>query len=338
MEAEGENRGTGDKNRYRCGDHDVFLQASGAGTSFLRGGFRGHQHSAVDIPDDQLEKKPIGTGKMSFQEIKRNKKETRSVSGVELIRNEKFYGKKAYIKKATFMVIPREQVEKNLMKGKIDTVVLSNSLSNFASREFMPSKKLGLVFNVKDEQLKDKTLRAKILSQERFETPLKLTLDTIDADLQRGKAESIKQDFASRNIELQINYHNSVAMLEVLAQKKYQLLLYGFDFGRDGDPYLFWHSTQVSNMNYANWSNKDTDILLEDARMISDRVQRLAKYDEFYKLIDTEYVVKYFDVPSQQFVVNNQIKGIEAKFGAELSSRYNNFEDWYIKEKRVKKN
>jgi ABC-type transport system substrate-binding protein len=287
------------------------------------------------ISPEEISKKPIGSGKYKFNKIK---KDNGTIKSVALDRNENYYSAKPYIRKIDLEVFDSEkEMDSAVQKNKIDAVSGSINAEGFHSISFSNSRKLGLILNVKDAKLSDKSLRQKILSQEDLSEKVDLTLDTIDSEPQRSKANELKNEFASKNIQIEVRLHKPVEMVDVLQEKKYQLLLYGFDFGIDRDPYIFWHSTQIGNQNFTNWSSKETDILLEDARMINDSAQRNSKYDEFYRAIETEYLIVFFDISDQYFTISDKIKGLEEKFGNEAASRYSNIEKWYIKETRIKK-
>ena len=77
----------------------------------------------------------------------------------------------------------------------------------------------------------------------------------------------------------------------LLKDKKYELLLYGFNFGHDIDPYPFWHSSQLEQSNFSGLSDKKIDVAIEGARQIADSAVRKTKYDEMIKSADETFGV-----------------------------------------------
>ncbi|OQA02631.1 MAG: Oligopeptide-binding protein AppA precursor [bacterium ADurb.Bin400] len=149
--------------------------------------------------------------------------------------------------------------------------------------------------------------------------------------------DELKTKLGRQNIELQVQSLGMVQLREVIDSKTYELLLYGFDFSRDRDPYLFWHSSQVERLNFAGYADRDSDIFLEDARGITDRATRDAKYNEFYEKLANEFVVIYYDPLSYVYVTDSKIKNIKPITGYEAASRYSQVNEWYIKERRTRK-
>ena len=125
-------------------------------------------------------------------------------------------------------------------------------------------------------------------------------------------------------------------MQEALSKKDYELLLFGFDFGYDPDPYVFWHSSQMENMNFAGFSDKNSDILLEDARMLTDYTARNAKYNQFFDTIKNEALGVFYDPITFSYAVKPEVKNAKVN-SSEVDYRYDGIEKWYLKTKRISK-
>lgn len=287
------------------------------------------------ISNDEFSKKMIGSGPFSFIKLSKN---DAKINEVRLERNKNYYLDKPYIEEFNIKIFPGKPEAENIYNTNNKTDGIFGGIAAEGKIvDFRSSKRLGLVFNIKNEKLKDKAVRQKILEGSTFENPLQLGMTTLDGPLQREKAEELKKKLESQNIKVEVFYFNAVKLQDVLAARNYELLLYGFDFGNDRDPYTFWHSSQESGQNFAGWSNEDADILLEDARMLTDDQARNAKYDQFFALLSKESLVKFFDPVIYNFRVKDKIKGLETISGTQPFSRYENVNKWYIKEKRVRK-
>ena len=288
------------------------------------------------ISSGDFSKKPVGAGVFEFVKVI---KKADKITEVRLKRNENYFGAKALIENANIRIYPEKTTASDIFKNDKNVDGLFGESSSTGNKyDFLSSRRLGLILNARSEKLADKTVRQKILESQRFDDGLKIGLTTLDIPLQREKAEELKKNFEALNIQLEIFYFNAVKLQDVLAAKNYDLLLYGFDFGYDRDPYTFWHSSQLNDQNFAGWSDKNSDILLEDARMLTDTAVRNAKYDQFFDLIRKEYLVQFYPPISYNFRVKDRIKGIGTISGTQPYSRYDDISQWYVREKRVKKN
>ena len=286
------------------------------------------------LSSDVFDKKFTGTGIYQFVRVKQK---GNVITEVDLKRNPLYYADSALIDKLKFVYRSDASEAKKLFdNGKYDA--LSGTLSDQGKNYSFPtSKRLGLILNTRSDKLKDKAVRQKILENQKTDTPLALTLTAPDSPLLKAKAEQIRDSLKSDNFDITLNILSPVKFQEALDAKSYELLLYGFNFGYDRDPYIYWHSSQITKNNFAGWSNRDTDILLEDARMITDSVERNKKYDQFFDAIKGEYMAYYYDPIDFNFVVKPEVKNFIPITGNEASSRYNYIDQWYLKEKRVKK-
>lgn len=280
-------------------------------------------------------KQIIGSGPFAFQKlINKDKK----ISEIRLVRNKNYFADKPYIENFDLKIFSDKTEAQNNFETNKNTLGLSGGVSQTGQNmDYQSSKRLGLIMNLRGDKLKDIAIRQKILDGSRLDAPLSLGLTTLDAPLQRAKAEELKKKLGAQNIQVEVFYFNSVKLLDALNAKNYELLLYGFDFGYDRDPYTYWHSSQLNNQNYAGWSSKETDIILEDARMISDNTARNAKYDQFFSLLSKEYIIQFFDPITYNFRVKDMLKGLTVVSGTQSFSRYEQVSRWFIEEKRVKK-
>lgn len=287
------------------------------------------------LSNDEFSKRFVGTGPFQFVKFT---KEGDKVKEIDLKRNDNYFLEKPYFEKVKLILFSDESLAKNYYEGNEGVLGLFGVNTGTGTREnYKSSRKLGLILNLRSEKLKDKGVRGKILNGEKFDQPLDLVLTTLDVSLQRQKAEEIKTRLKEQNVNLAINYLGSIKYAEALTTKNYELLLNGFDFGYDRDPYKYWHSSQINAQNYAGWSDKGSDILLEDARMITDYKDRNAKYDQFFEVIKNENLAKFYDPTDYLFSIKSNVKNVNNITGTQASSHFCGIAKWYIREKRVKK-
>lgn len=115
--------------------------------------------------------------------------------------------------------------------------------------------------------------------------------------------------------------------------RNFDILFYGQVVGSDPDPYVFWHSSQTgeNGFNIANFSNKEVDELLEDARLDSDQDKRKELYKKFQNIIAEEVPAIFMYSPVYIYTQNNDLQGFEVSNILSPSDRFSNIEDWYLK-------
>ena len=286
-------------------------------------------------PDD-FSKSLVGSG--PFQFVKSITAEGGKISEVDLARNDAYSGDRPYLDTATVLFFSNihDAVNQFTTDTKTNAVFGAESPSG-AKLDYNSSRELALIFNLRKDAFKDVAVRQKILAGEKFDQPLSLTLAALDAPRQHTRATALAKKFAAENIKVKINYYDSVDFQDHIVKKDYDLVLYGFDFGDDRDPYTYWHSSQINELNLSGWSDKSSDILMEDARMLSDTAARNEKYDKVFAKIRSDAIAEFYDPIRYEFYVKSQVKGIRSITGTQVYSRYDTIGKWYVDEKRVRK-
>jgi len=287
------------------------------------------------LSDDDFARKLTGSGSFRYD---KSKQSGTNVTEISLKRNDDYSGVKPYIDQIKIKLFPQEADAETDYNKKADTLVIFGA-NGSAGRNFdyQSVRELGLVFNLRSKQLTDQAVRQKIVNGTRLDSPLTLNLLSLDAPAQNDKTAELKTKLTGQNITLNISSLNNVMFGEALTSKKYDLVLYGFDFSNDRDPYPFWHSSQLNAMNLAGWSDKNSDILLEDARMLVDPVARNAKYDQFFQTVKDQDLAVFYNPIEFDFFVKDKVKNAAAVSGKQASSYLDQVTGWYLKEKRVRK-
>lgn len=290
---------------------------------------------------DEISKSFTGSGPYKFVSTEKTTDVVGShISKLTLEGNSTYFAGAPYINKVELEIFSDKQKAIDAFKnGDVEALsgVSSGDVDDVNNYSFDTAKHLTLIFNLRNEKLKNKDVRDKIVKNNKVEGGISLTLTTLDNELQRQKAEELKRNLIGSEININIRYLNAVDLKSALDKKDFELLLYGFDFGHDRDPYAFWHSSQLNKNNFSGYSDKNSDILLEDARMMADPVARNQKYDQFMQTIQSENMAVFYDPTNYSFYINKGIKGVDESWNNDISSKYFGIEKWYIKEGRVKK-
>ncbi|MFH0891581.1 MAG: ABC transporter substrate-binding protein [Candidatus Falkowbacteria bacterium] len=120
---------------------------------------------------------------------------------------------------------------------------------------------------------------------------------------------------------------------EIIKPRNFEALFYGQVVGADPDPYAFWHSSQAveNGFNVADYTNKEVDQLLEDARIISDQAARREKYRKFQEIISEEAPVIFMYSPVYVYVQDKSVNGFEVIDILYPYDRLSNIHEWYLK-------
>jgi len=288
------------------------------------------------LSPDEFSKNLVGSGQ--FQFVKSVAADGGKISEVDLARNDSYSGGRSYLDTVKILFFGNKSDAINQFKtGAKTNAVFGAEPGVSAKLDYNSSRELALIFNLRKDAFKDIAVRQKILAGERFDQPLNLNLATLDTPRQHTRADALAKKFATENLKVKINYYDNVSFQEHIAKKDYDLILYGFDFGDDRDPYIYWHSSQINDLNLSGWADKDADILMEDARMLPDASARNAKYDQVFAAIKSNALAEFYDPIRYEYYVKSEVKGIRSITGTQVYSRFDTIGKWYVDEKRVKK-
>ena len=105
----------------------------------------------------------------------------------------------------------------------------------------------------------------------------------------------------------------------------------------DPDSYQFWHSSQAKpgGLNFAMWTNRLADELLENARRTTNIADRAKSYRDFQTLFADEApgILLYF--PVFNYAVDKNVKGVRLGTLTDPSRRFDHISEWYARSKRV---
>ncbi len=156
------------------------------------------------------------------------------------------------------------------------------------------------------------------------------------SDLKRV-AEILKEDWALLGAQVEIlTFEPSDLNQTVISQRKYDALLFGEIINRSLDLFAFWHSSQRNTgYNVAIYTNSKADKLLEDARQISDKEERLKKYALFEAEIENDIPAIFIYSPEFIYILPNKILGFKSGLINNRSERFEEIYNWYIETDKI---
>lgn len=158
------------------------------------------------------------------------------------------------------------------------------------------------------------------------------TISTSNTTDLKKVADILKENWAQLGAKVEIQtFDQSDLNQNVINQRKYDALLFGEIVGRSLDLFAFWHSSQrLTGYNVAMYTNSKADKLLEEARQISDKTERLKKYALFETEINNDLPAVFIYSPEFIYILPPKILGFHSGLINNRSERFEEIYKWYI--------
>ena len=181
----------------------------------------------------------------------------------------------------------------------------------------------------------DKVWEKKISKKETQK--LTFSISTANTDDLKKVASILKEDWTLLGAQVDIQtFDPSDLNQSVIGQRKYDALLFGEIIGRGLDLFAFWHSSQRNTgYNVAMYTNSKADKLLEEARQISDKNERLKKYSLFETEIKNDIPAIFIYSPEFIYVLANKVQGFKSGLVNNRSERFEDIYQWYIETDKI---
>ncbi len=169
-------------------------------------------------------------------------------------------------------------------------------------------------------------------------TTLAFSIYTADSDDLRKTAQILANAWNALGAKVDVKTFSSSDLYQnVIRPRKYDVLLFGQQIGRDRDLYAFWHSSQMNapGLNVAMYANAKVDKVLEDIRSTNDDGKRTADYAALDQLITADDPAIFLYAPDFTYVVPKDLKGIVLNTVTVPSDRFDNIADWYLNTEKV---
>lgn len=163
---------------------------------------------------------------------------------------------------------------------------------------------------------------------------LVVSLKTVERQENQVIIEKIKNFWETIGIKTNTELLPTTAIQkEVIQPRNFDALFYGQIVGSDPDPYPFWHSSQANpgGFNISNFTNKEIDKLLEDARLSSDTEIRKENYKKFQEILVEEVPAIFVYSPIYIYPQSKSLKGFNVENIMLPKDRFANISEWYLK-------
>ncbi len=162
---------------------------------------------------------------------------------------------------------------------------------------------------------------------------LEFSIATANIPELKAVANIVKEEWEAIGALVDVNVFETGDLNQnVIRPRKYDALLFGEIVGRELDLFAFWHSSQRNDpgLNIALYANITVDAALEEARTISNKEERLEKFEIFQSEIENDIPAIFIYTPDFIYVVPQHIENIRLGSVTTPSERFLNVHEWYI--------
>lgn len=166
---------------------------------------------------------------------------------------------------------------------------------------------------------------------------LTFSLSTSNTTELKKVADILKEDWSLLGVPVDIQTFDPADLNQsVISQRKYDALLFGQIINRGLDLFAFWHSSQRNTgYNLAMYTNSKADSLLEDARQITDKEERLNKYALFETEVKNDIPAIFIYSPEFIYILPSKVAGFNSGLINNRSERFQEIYKWYIEKDRI---
>lgn len=165
--------------------------------------------------------------------------------------------------------------------------------------------------------------------------PLKLTVATIDIPELKTIGEFVKNSWTNLGIDITIDIYSLGDLRDILvADRSFDILLYGIVVDEDADLYTYWHSSGRTHpgLNVSQYVNKRVDTILES---IKNGVATSADVEAVLTQIKSDIPAIFLFSPDFVYITEKNIYGIDIQEVQDAEDRFRTVHTWYKDTERV---
>ncbi len=162
---------------------------------------------------------------------------------------------------------------------------------------------------------------------------LAFTLSTPNDAPSVAVAQELARDWQAVGADVKVQpLDESTFVTGTLLKRSFEAALATDDAGADGDPYPFWHTSQLTppGRNVSGYGDPRVDDVLERARQTTETQRRQDLYTLFQAyFIDDIPAIPLF-APGSTYVQSTRVQGFKGSLLFTPASRFGNVADWYV--------
>ena len=162
---------------------------------------------------------------------------------------------------------------------------------------------------------------------------LSITLSTANTPLFDKTAQYIEAQWKKLGVQVTTDQYEQTDLVQsIIRPREFEALLFGNDVSRSLDLYPFWHSSQKNDpgLNISQYTNIDTDSLLEKIQKETDSELRSELINKFTEIIMKEIPAIFLYTPTFNYVLDSSISTPPFKKLDKPSDRFANIAKWHI--------
>jgi peptide/nickel transport system substrate-binding protein len=152
-------------------------------------------------------------------------------------------------------------------------------------------------------------------------------------EITKTTAELIAAQLAEVGVVVTVESYEEEAFQEKVANRDYDLLLYGQSLGYNLDTYSYWHSSQSgTGLNLSNYGNNKADFYIEAIRnTFDDETETRQEYLEILAtVINNDIPAVFLYTPTYYFLTDSRIQNVSTENLLFPQDRFANILDWQI--------
>lgn len=155
-------------------------------------------------------------------------------------------------------------------------------------------------------------------------------------------AEILRTEWRKIGIEVRVSVFEPEEFFEKMANREYDLLLFGENLGYNLDVYPYFHESQGkdgggSGLNFSEYRSPEVSVLIEDIRRSHDEQERKKKLEQLQSLFQKDIPAIFLFSPSYIFLEDKKIQNHDLTYLAFLRDRFSNVHEWYARTHKVLK-
>ncbi len=170
--------------------------------------------------------------------------------------------------------------------------------------------------------------------------PLQFSLSSQSSSEYAYVTQKLQSAWAAIGVKVSVELQSDEDLQTAVASHSYDALLYGISIGPDPDVFAYWDSAQAdiraaNRVNFSEYKSAVADKALEAGRTRSDPALRAIKYKPFLDAWRADAPALALYEPRYLYVTRNNLAGFEPTIMNGADDRYNNVQNWMIRQARV---
>ncbi len=170
--------------------------------------------------------------------------------------------------------------------------------------------------------------------------PLVFSLVATDIPENRRVTSQLQQQWKQLGVQINVRLQSVQNFQNTLAYHDYDMVLYGVSIGSDPDVFVYWDSSQAdvrssNRLNLSEYKNATADAALESGRTRLDPALRTLKYRPFLQAWQQDAPALGLYQPRVLYLTHGTINGLDDRTVNNPTDRFNNVQNWMIREAKV---